>query len=480
MSLKVTTIQNFIGGAFTTSSASNTLESYNPATGEVIARFPDSTPQDVDQAVAAARRAFPAWSATPRWERARILLRVADLVEERLEELAKAETCDQGKSITASRTLDIPRVAYNFRFFGTKIMHILDVTVRQETAQSQVQRRPVGVAALISPWNFPLYLLTTKIAACLATGNTCVCKPSEFTPLTAYLFCSILKEAGVPDGVVNMVFGTGSVAGNALVVHPDVPLVSFTGGTTTGRKITEASAQHFKRLSLELGGKNAFLAFEDCDLEKCLTWAIKSAYGNSGQACVASSRIFVQKSIWDRFVPAFIERTRAIKVGDPLDPSTELGPLNSTQHLERVLSYVALAKSEGGKIECGGDRLASHPNGCFLVPTVITGLGPKTRTMQEEIFGPVVCIAPFETEEEAIELANGTKFGLSCCVFTENGARQRRVSEKVHAGSVWVNCFMARDLSMPFGGFKQSGIGREGGEWSIDFFTETKCVCFAD
>ncbi|KAF9203458.1 Aldehyde dehydrogenase 8 member A1 [Haplosporangium sp. Z 27] len=479
------TIENFINNEHVKPTLGNYFDTFEPARGEPYAKLPDSTKEDVELAYKAAAAAFPGWSKTGRPERAKILYRIADLLEARLDEFARAESKDQGKPVELARTVDIPRAVYNFRFFAGRILHSVDEAGELPgVGLSYSQRMPIGVAGLISPWNLPLYLLTWKIAPCIACGNTAVCKPSEFTSMTAYLLCSVLKDAGLPSGVVNMVFGTGMNAGQAIVEHPRIPLISFTGGTVTGSKIIANSARYFKKLSLELGGKNANIIFADCDFDSALKTSLRSSFANQGEICLCGSRIFVERPIYEKFLNELVKGAKALKVGDPTKNDVNLGALVSKEHWEKVVSYIDLGVKEGGKIECGGQRPASladeFKNGYFLEPTIISGLTPSCRTMREEIFGPVVTIYPFDAEEEAITLANDSDYGLSCSVWTENGRRARRVAGEIQVGTVWVNTWMARDLRMPFGGMKQSGLGREGGDHSLDFYSELKTICLAD
>eukprot|EP01104_Vermistella_antarctica_P001182 TRINITY_DN1123_c2_g1_i2.p1 TRINITY_DN1123_c2_g1~~TRINITY_DN1123_c2_g1_i2.p1 ORF type:complete len:415 (-),score=80.59 TRINITY_DN1123_c2_g1_i2:405-1649(-) len=410
------------------------------------------------------------------------MMKVADVLESRLDEFAQAESRDQGKPVWLARAVDIPRAVANFRFYATAILHEEEMSTVTDALNcvNYTQKVPVGVGGLISPWNLPLYLLTWKIAPCIAVGNACVCKPSEVTPMTAFLLCDVIKQAGLPDGVVNMVFGTGPGAGAALVQHPNVPLISFTGGTQTGEVITKLAAPLCKKLSLELGGKNANVVFEDALLDDCVTTSLRSSFANQGEICLCGSRIFVQRSIFDEFVKRFVEATKALTVGDPKGDS-KVGALVSEAHLAKVKSYIDLAKEEGGTVECGGTTPADLPEnlkgGYYLTPCIITGLSPTCRVQQEEIFGPVVTVTPFDTEDEVISLANNVRFGLAASVWTENARRAHRVALQIDAGYVWVNCWLQRDLRVPFGGLKQSGVGREGGKYSLDFYTETKVIC---
>jgi aminomuconate-semialdehyde/2-hydroxymuconate-6-semialdehyde dehydrogenase len=441
---------------------------------------PNSGQEDVNAAVEAAKEIFPWWSKRSPEQRSQVLLSIANRLEQAADELARAESRDQGKPLHLAREVEIPRAIQNFRYFATKILHTEEMARPTQAALNYTYRSPVGVAGLISPWNLPLYLLTWKIAPAIATGNTVVCKPSELTPMTAYLLGELLNEAGLPHGVVNIVFGTGALTGAALTNHPDVPLLSFTGGTATGRKILEASIPRFKKTGLELGGKNSALVFADCDLAEAVLTSIRSAFQNQGEICLCNSRIFVEKAIYEPFLEKFVRMAGLLKVGDPDEKETQMGPLVSREHREKVLSYIKIAAEEGGTILCGGSvpKLPTpFDNGYFLSPTVISGLAPTCRTMQEEIFGPVVTIAPFSDENEAIAIANGVEYGLSACVWTKDVGRAHRVSRQLDVGTVWVNAWMLRDLAMPFGGMKHSGLGREGGDYSLDFFTETKTIC---
>lgn len=422
-------------------------------------------------------------------ERSAILLKVAEILESRLEEFAQLESADQGKTLTTARTVDIPRAVKNFRFFATAILHHEDtscVTEGDARALNYTLRQPVGVAGLISPWNLPLYLLTWKIAPCIAVGNTCVCKPSELTSATAHRLGEVLQAAGVPPGVVNLVLGTGPSVGAALVSHPRVPLISFTGGTRTGEVVQRLAAPLCKKLSLELGGKNASLVFSDVGadealLEECVACSVRAAFANQGEICLCASRILVQRPLYERFAARLVEQARAWRAGPPGDPASRMGALVSREHLDKVRSFVELARREGGQILCGGgaptDLPEANRGGYFLEATVIAGLPPSSPCLQEEIFGPVATLTPFDSEEEAIAIANGVRYGLAACVWSLDVRRAHRVAARLQAGTVWVNCWMLRDLRVPFGGTKLSGFGREGGQYSIDFFTDHKTVC---
>jgi len=478
----MTTLTNYIDGRMTAPAAGGYLDKIDPATGQVVARVPDSDGTDVARAVAAANAAFPAWAATPAAERSRVLLAIADGIDRRLDALARAESIDTGKPVTLARTLDIPRAAANFRFFATAILHTETEThATDHTALNYTLRRPRGVAGLISPWNLPLYLLSWKIAPALATGNTAVAKPSELTPTTATLLGEICQEAGLPPGVLNLIHGLGARAGMAIVEHPDVRSISFTGGTATGAVIARTAAPLFKKLTLELGGKNPTIVFADADLDRHLPSIVRSAFANQGEICLCGSRILVEAPLFDTFVERFVAAVSRLKVGDPLDPATEFGALVSAGHRDKVASYLDLARAEGGTIRCGGGRPADLPARCadgyFLSPTVITGLPMTCRTNQEEIFGPIVTVTPFRDEAEAVALANDSRYGLAASIWTEQLGRAHRVAEAVQCGTIWVNCWLLRDLRVPFGGMRQSGVGREGGDEAIRFFTEPKNVC---
>ncbi len=476
-------VLNYVNGFLEPAVSGRVLDVLEPATGSVYTACPDSEAQDVAKAVAAARDAFPDWSRTPATERSRILLRIANRIEAELEPLALAESRDSGKPVKVARMVDIPRASANFRFFATAILH-------QETEAHQTDhealnvtlRQPRGVAGCISPWNLPLYLFTWKIAPALATGNTVVGKPSEVTPYTAFLLSKICIEEGLPPGVLNVVHGRGPTAGAALVAHPDVPALSFTGSTRAGAEIGQVAASLFKKVSLELGGKNPTVVFGDVDLKSVVPQTVRASFANQGEICLCGSRILVEASIFEDFVERFVHAVEAYRVGDPLDSATDLGALVSREHLEKVQSYVALATQEGGTVLRGGKPPSGLPDrvrgGYFLEPAVITGLPPGCRTMTEEIFGPVVTITPFSDETEAIAIANETPYGLAASVWTRDLQRAHRVAGAIEAGIVWVNCWMLRDLRTPFGGTKQSGVGREGGTEALRFFTESKNVCF--
>lgn len=480
---EVKQLRNYINGAFYPAQSGGEIQNFNPAIGSLYSYLPDSSDQDVDLAVKAAERAFPAWSALGNEKRSRLMLRVADLIEQHLEEFAQAETEDTGKPISLSRSVDIPRAASNFRFFAHAINSFASES--HSTPADSINytlRQPIGVVGCISPWNLPLYLFTWKIAPALATGNCVIGKPSEVTPKTAYLLSRIFAEAGFPNGVINILHGLGQKVGKAMVEHPGIKAISFTGGTETGQEIARIAAPKFKKLSLELGGKNPNIIFDDCDFNKMLSTTVNSSFRNQGQICLCGSRIYVQRGIYEKFKTEFTARTYMLKVGDPLEESTDLGAVVSENHFNKILYHINLAKEEGGVVLSGGKSVQPAGRcrtGWFIEPTIIEGLDINCQTNQKEIFGPVVTITPFDTEAEALEMANHSKYGLSCTIWTSDLSRAHRMAEKIESGVVWINCWMKRDLRTPFGGMKQSGVGREGGMEVLRFFTEPKNVCIA-
>ncbi len=474
-------ILNYIHGELVEPVSGKYLENYDPSIGKVYSLIPDSDERDVTQAVHAATNCFDQWSSLPAEKRAIVLQRIADLIDRDLHKLALAESIDNGKPVNLAKALDIPRASANMRFFATGALHLsTDAHMTGTEAINYTTRTPIAVAGCISPWNLPLYLFTWKIAPALAAGCTVVSKPSELSPMTAFLFSKLCTEAGLPKGVLNIVHGLGPKAGQAIVEHPEIAAISFTGGTATGKKIASTAGPLFKKLSLELGGKNPNIIFDDCDFDQAVSISIQSAFSNQGEFCLCGSRIFVQQGLYEKFVEEFVKQTKQLVVGDPLHEQTNVGALISQNHRDKVLGYIDLARKEGGEILTGGNRMkivGRCEDGYFVEPTVIVGLGHNCRTNQEEIFGPVVTIMPFANEEEAIHFSNSTPYGLSATLWTENLKRAHRVSAKLKSGIVWVNCWLFRDLRTPFGGMKQSGVGREGGWEALKFFTEAKNVC---
>ncbi len=477
-------LQNLIAGQLVDPQSSQWLKSIEPATGLELARVPASDQRDVDQAVAAAGDAFESWASMPASERSARMMALASLMERDADKLADAESRDTGKPISLACAVDIPRAIANIRFFATEILHRSSKAYDTDgKAINYTLMKPRGVAGLVSPWNLPLYLLTWKIAPALAAGCAVVAKPSEITPVTAWMFSKLVIEAGFAPGVMNIVHGTGASVGAAIVDHQDVPTISFTGGTATGRAIAISAAKQFKRISLELGGKNATIVFDDAELDQAAAQACRAGFTNQGQVCTCGSRILVQASIYESFLEKLTCHVAELTVGDPMDHATNLGSLISLEHRVKVDSFVQLARKDQGSIICGGKN-APAPNercagGAFYEPTLITGLEMSCRVQQEEIFGPVVTVTPFTDEAHAVELANATPFGLCANVWTGNVSRAHRVAASLDVGMVWVNCWMLRDLRTPFGGARQSGLGREGGTAAIAFFSEPKNVCIA-
>ncbi len=473
-------INNYINGELREPASGNYLDNYEPATGAVYSMVSDSDVRDVQLAYEAAKSAFEKWSKTPLEERMMMLMRIADVIQNRFEEFVKAESKDNGKPQKLARAVDIPRAISNFRFYASALQHFASESHQMPgVGINYTLRQPIGVVGCISPWNLPLYLFSWKIAPALATGNCVVAKPSEITPYTSYLLSKVCVEAGLPKGVLNIVHGLGNKVGQAIVEHERIKAISFTGGTETGKRIAATAAPMFKKLSLELGGKNPTLVFADCDFEETVKQVVTASFSNQGEICLCGSRVFIEKSIYEKFRDAFAARVKTLKVGDPNEESSIMGAIVSQQHKQKVLSYIQLAKEEGGKILTGGNELKFEgrcSNGYFVEPTVIDNLSYTCRTNQEEIFGPVVTLTPFETEEEALMMANSVKYGLSASVWTNDLKRAHRVAEKVEAGIVWINCWLVRDLRTPFGGVKQSGVGREGGWEAMRFFTEPKNV----
>ena len=474
-------LKNFINGEFLDPIQNEWLDNYNPSNGSIYGQTPNSSLKDVNLAYDAAKKAFMSWSQTSLENRSAILLRIARLIEDSLDRFAEAESKDNGKPITLAKSVDIPRAASNFRFFGHAItqFHSESHETKSEKTINYTLRHPLGVVGCISPWNLPLYLLTWKIAPALAAGNCVIAKPSEITPYTAFLLGEICNQAGLPKGVLNIVHGLGATTGQAIVEHPYIKAISFTGGTETGKIIARTAAPMFKKLSLELGGKNPNIIFADCDYEKMLTNTVKSSFSNQGQVCLCGSRIFVEASLFEQFKTDFIERVSQLTVGHPSNESTQVGALVSKAHYEKVLAFIDAVDSNESKLLYGGQRVhvKGYEDGYYLMPTIIQVDSNSCHLNQEEIFGPIVTIMPFSSDSEVLEMANDVKYGLSATVWTNSLKRSLFFSEHLECGIVWVNTWMQRDLRTPFGGVKSSGVGREGGFEALRFFTETKNIC---
>jgi len=471
-------VRNYINGIFVDSK--ETIEDINPATSEVIATIPRSNLNDVNEAVLAADKARDNWSSLSLDERRKWLEKIANALEARSEEIAKLESLDTGKPIKIARAVDASRSVANFRFFAEFSKDFHEQKFLMEDAINHVIFKPVGIAGLITPWNLPLYLLSWKIAPAIVMGNTVVAKPSELTPLTANLLAEVFDEVGLPAGVVNIVHGFGHETGQAIVSHPHVNLISFTGGTITGKKVAETAAPMFKKLSLELGGKNATIVLDDVNLDSAIPEIARSGFLNQGQVCLCGSRILVSDKIWDDFLEKFIEYVSNMKVGNPSSDDSDLGALVSLSHRDKVESYIHLAEREGGEILYGGKRPSLESpfdEGSFLEPTIVSNLDYQSRTATEEIFGPVVTLHKFEKDEDAVEMANCTEYGLAGSVWTSDSARGKSLAEKIETGMVWINTWLHRDLRVPFGGVKNSGVGTEGGRWSLSFFSQPVNIC---
>ena len=474
-------LSNYINGELRKPIDGEYLDNLEPATGQVYSYIPASKTADVEQAVKAAEEAFPGWSNAGIKFRSEVMLRIAAGIKKYENELVAAESKDNGKPESLARLVDIPRAHDNIHFFATAIEHFASESHHMENlAINYTLRRPIGIVGCISPWNLPLYLFTWKIAPALAAGNCVVAKPSEVTPMSAYLFSKICIEAGLPKGVLNIVHGLGPDAGQAIVEHPKVKAISFTGGTKTGEHLARTAAPMFKKLSLELGGKNPNIIFKDADLDKAVATSVKAAFSNQGQICLCGSRIYIQDKLYEEFRDKFVDAVAKLKLGDPKNPDTNIGAIVSKTHFEKILNHIDRAKDEGGKILIGGQAVKGKgrcADGYFIAPTVIEGLTPKCSTNKDEIFGPVVTLNRFKTEDEVVDLANGTSYGLSATIFTSDLNRAHRVAERIEAGIVWINTWLLRDLRTPFGGVKSSGVGREGGFEALRFFTEPKNVC---
>ncbi len=474
-------VNHFIGGDFVESIGGETFQSISPIDNQPIATVAEGSPEDADRAVAAAKEAFAGWAGLDPTARKKILLRVADGIEGRANELAEWETRDMGKPIQDALNKDVPRTAYNFRFFAEYAEHTGTKAFDKQWDKTfgYELREPLGVVAAISPWNFPLMLLTWKVAPALAFGCTVVAKPAEQSPITASILAEICHQAGVPEGVFNVVHGFGpEAAGEALTRHPDVAGVTFTGESNTGKAIMAAGAASLKKLSFELGGKSASLVFADADLEAAVAGSLQGVFLNQGEVCLAGSRIMVQRPVYEEFCSRLVDGVESWKIGNPLEPDTKIGPLVSTEHLEKVLGYIELGQQEGAKKLTGGERSTEGDlsQGNYLTPVVFSDVANSMRISQEEIFGPVAAVMPFDDTAEAIAMANDSRYGLAGMVWTKNLDTAHHVARQVKTGNMWVNCFFVRDLRLPFGGYKDSGVGREGGDYSYEFFTESKAV----
>ena len=474
-------IKNYINGEYINPVSDSWIDNYNPSNGEIYGQIPNSINEDVENGYKAAQTAFPSWSETTLDERSQILSKIAQLITEKLPELAAAEAKDNGKPLHVAKSIDIPRAAANFQFFANAITQFASEAHESvgHNAINFTLRQPIGVVGCISPWNLPLYLFTWKIAPAIAAGNCVVAKPSEITPMTAYLLGEILTEAGLPKGVLNIVHGLGTTTGQAIVAHPGIKAISFTGGTQTGAHIAKVAAPMFKKLSLELGGKNPAIIFADCDYDEMLQTTVRSSFANQGQICLCGSRIFVEASMYQKFKTDFIAAVSKLKVGNPFDTSTDIGALVSRPHLEKVKKYIDNAAHYGGKVIFGGASVSvdNSEDGYYLEPTIIEVQDNSCTLNQEEIFGPVVTIMPFNDENEVLAMANDVSYGLSATLWTNDLKRTMRVSKQIQAGIVWVNTWLLRDLRTPFGGVKNSGVGREGGFEALRFFTEPKNIC---
>ena len=476
-------IYNFIGGHFVPPRSDKFIKVYEPATGMIYAEVSNSNSNDIEDAYTSAESAFPSWSKLPIQKRAEFLNRIADGIESRIDEFAEYESRDTGKPIALARAVDIPRAISNFRFFASygptfKFEGSLD----NKTSQNKIIRSPLGVVGCISPWNLPLYLFTWKIVPALIMGNTVIAKPSEITPFTAYMLGQICKNAFLPKGVINIIHGSGQLTGNPLVAHPKIKAISFTGGTLTGASIAKKAAPSFKKVSLEMGGKNPAIIFEDCDYKKMLETIVRSSFSNQGQICLCSSRLLIEDSIYEKFKLDFVEKVSDLVIGDPENIDTQFGSISSRSHFKKILNYIEKAKKEGARILSGGNSIkfaGRCKRGWFIEPTVIEGLDNLSVLNQEEIFGPVVTLQSFRSEGMAIKIANEIDYGLSATIWTKDKEKGQRLANKIDAGVIWVNCWMVRDLRTPFGGMKRSGLGREGGEEALKFFTEQKNICTA-
>ncbi|PCJ14393.1 MAG: 2-hydroxymuconic semialdehyde dehydrogenase [Gammaproteobacteria bacterium] len=475
------TIANFVDGQFLSTHNRLILESINPSTGEVYSACVESTSEDLERAVAASQASFSEWSLMPVEVRADFLIRIADQIDQQAQSLALAESIDNGKPLSLALSIDIPRASANLRFFASAVTQFSsECHAMQDQAFNYTLRSPIGTVACISPWNLPLYLFTWKIAPALACGNCVIAKPSELTPMTAFLLAKICQQVGLPKGVLNILHGSGASIGQQICEHPNIKAISFTGGSKTGQSIAQTAAKHFKKVSLELGGKNPALVFDDCNLEQTVQQLVNACFANQGQICLCPSRLYVHESIYAAFKELFVAKASALIVGDPLDSGSAQGALCSYAHLQKILRHVETAQHEGATLLCGGHQVhlsGRCENGFFMQPTVFENLSNDSNTNQQEIFGPVVTLQPFTCDQQALDLANQSDYGLSATLWTDNLSRAHQIARSIEAGIVWINCWLVRDLRTPFGGMKMSGVGTEGGLEVLRFFTETKNIC---
>ena len=472
-------ISNYINGQLENNS-SNFIDVFNPSIGKVYAQCQDSSKKDLNKAIKSSENSFLEWSNKKQQDRSDFLFLIADLIEDRLDEFAEAESIDNGKPYTLSKSLDIPRSIKNLRFFAKIALEVEDPIYHQKDIISHILREPIGIVGTISPWNLPLYLFTWKIAPALVSGNCVIAKPSEITPYSAYLFSKVCMEAQLPPGVLNILHGRGELIGSEIVKHKKIKAISFTGGTKTGKKIAKETSKKMKKISLEMGGKNPVIIFDDCDYSKMINSILKSSFLNQGQICLAGSRIYIQDTIYEKFKKDFLIRIKKMKIGNPFKKNIDQGAIVSLQHLNKLKKYVEYAKNQQGKILIGGEKpdiKGKCSSGWYFYPTVIEDLPQDSNLNQDEIFGPIVTISKFSSNEEVVKMANNTDYGLAAIIWTENLIKANKLSKVLESGLVWINCWLERDLRTPFGGIKNSGFGKEGGKYALDFFTEPKNVC---
>ena len=473
-------IKNYINGELFTSANKNYLKIFNPSIGKVYAKCPNSSKKDLDKAIKSAELSFTEWSSLTQSNRSEFLFKIADIIEKNLEEFARAESTDNGKPYKLSESLDIPRAIKNLRFFADLANNLTIKSFKKKNIISKILRQPLGIVGTISPWNLPLYLFTWKVAPALVVGNCVIAKPSEITPYTAFLFSKICIEAKLPKGVLNILHGDGKIIGKKIVSHKKIKAISFTGGTKTGMEIAKVAAENLKKISLEMGGKNPIIVFDDCNYNKMLASIIKSSFLNQGQICLSGSRIYIQDKIYEKFKKDFLSEIKKLIIGNPFNGKTNQGAIIPLEHLNKILKYINRAKKDGGKIIIGGEipRINGEcSGGWYFSPTVIENLSQNSILNKEEIFGPVVTLNKFKDEDEAIKMANHSDYGLASVIWTEDMNRADKLAEVIESGLVWINCWLERDLRTPFGGIKKSGFGKEGGKYILDFFTEPKNIC---